>query len=321
MNIRKANKLDKDEVLNFCKNTFEWGDYIDRVWDLWEIDSSGLLLVSEVLDDASKKFHPIAISRISVCPNNLSWIEGLRVNKKYRNQDIGSSLLKYMLDFGIKKGFRDASAIVSYNNIPSQKMLEKQGFSPLFKFNYYSLKLNKIIKINQLSPQQEQQKLEIKSAYPKDIASIIDYLSNSKVSKYMDNRYFDSWKFYRFENTFSGIMSLINDNKVLLIIDEINKINGILIINIVDNKDAFFKKPLIQICYFDCIQDCKYSEIINILFSTFSENNLYYSIQFYLPDIIDLSHHLYNYSTDYFEQFILYSKKLYNSNSSKSYSQ
>jgi GNAT superfamily N-acetyltransferase len=321
MNIRKANKLDKDEVLNFCKNTFEWGDYIDRVWDLWEIDSSGLLLVSEVLDDASKKFHPIAISRISVCPNNLSWIEGLRVNKKYRNQDIGSSLLKYMLDFGIKKGFRDASAIVSYNNIPSQKMLEKQGFSPLFKFNYYSLKLNKIIKINQLSPQQEQQKLEIKSAYPKDIASIIDYLSNSKVSKYMDNRYFDSWKFYRFENTFSGIMSLINDNKVLLIIDEINKINGILIINIVDNKDAFFKKPLIQICYFDCIQDCKYSEIINILFSTFSENNLYYSIQFYLPDIIDLSHHLHNFSTDYFEQFILYSKKLYNSNSSKSYSQ
>jgi GNAT superfamily N-acetyltransferase len=321
MNIRKANKLDKDEVLNFCKNTFEWGDYIDRVWDLWEIDSSGLLLVSEVLDDASKKFHPIAISRISVCPNNLSWIEGLRVNKKYRNQGIGSSLLKYMLDFGIKKGFREANAIVSYNNIPSQKMLEKQGFSPLFKFNYYSLKLNKIIKINQLSPQQEQQKLEIKSAYPKDIASIIDYLSNSKVSKYMDNRYFDSWKFYRFKNTFSGIMSLINDNKVLLIVDEINKINGILIINIVDNKDAFFKKPLIQICYFDCIQDCKYSEIINILFSTFSENNLYYSIQFYLPDIIDLSHHLHNFSTDYFEQFILYSKKLYNSNSSKSYSQ
>ncbi len=137
----------------------------------------------------------------------------------------------------------------------------------------------------------------------------------------MDNRYFDSWKFYRFENTFSGIMSLINDNKVILIVDEINKINGILIINIIDNKDAFYKKPLIQICYFDCIQDCKYSEIINILISTFSENNLYCSIQFYLPDIIDLSHHLYNYSTDYFEQFFLYSKKLYNSNSSKPYSQ
>jgi GNAT superfamily N-acetyltransferase len=316
MKIRKANKSDKDEVLNFCKNTFEWGDYIDRVWDLWENDLSGLLLVSEVYNNDNLKFHPIAISRISICPNNLSWIEGIRVNKKYRNQGIASSLLKYMLDFGIKKGIKEASAIVSQNNTPSQKMLEKQGFYQLFKFNYYNLKLDKVIKINHLSPQQEQQKIGIKSANPKDISAIIDYLSNSKVSKYMDNRYFDSWKFYRFENTFSGIMSLINDNKILLIVNEINKINGILITNIVD-KDIFYKKPLIQICYFDCINDFRYSEIINILISTYSENNMYNNIQFYLPDIINLNHYLHNYSEDNFEQFFLYSKNLYNLNSSK----
>ncbi len=105
MKIRKANKSDKDEVLNFCKNTFEWGDYIDRVWDLWENDSSGLLLVSEVHDNENKKFHPIAISRISICPNNLSWIEGIRVNKKYRNQGISFLFIKVYVRFWDKKRF------------------------------------------------------------------------------------------------------------------------------------------------------------------------------------------------------------------------
>ncbi len=325
MKIRKANKSDKDEILNFCKNTFEWGDYIDRVWDLWESDSSGLLLVSEVLDNYNLKFHPIAVSHVSICPNNSSWIEGIRVNKKYRNQGIASSLLKYMLDFVIKKGIREAGAIVSCNNIPSQKMLEKQGFYQLFKFNYYNLIFDKVIKINHLFPQQEQQKkIGLKSAHPKDIPDIIDYLSNSKVSKYMDNRYFDSWKFYRFENTFSCIMSLINDNKILLIVDEINKINGMLITNITDNKDdVFYKKPSVQICYFDYINEFKYSEIINILISNYSENNLYHSIQFYIPEFINLSnqHHLNSYSADHFEQFFLYSKNLYNLNLHKSCNQ
>lgn len=310
MKIRKANKSDKDEVLNFCKNTFEWGDYIDRVWDLWENDSSGILLVSEVNDNDNKKTHPIAISRISVCPNNLSWIEGIRVNKNYRNKGVASSLLNEMLGFAIKKGIKEASAVVSYNNIASQKMLEKKGFYQLFKFNYYNLKLEKINKINHLFPQQEQQKLRIEPAKPKDVSVIIDYLSNSKVSKYTDNRYFNSWKFYKFENTFSSLISLINNNKILLIVDEINKINGILIINIVDNKDIFYKKPLVQICYFDCINYYKYSEIINILISAFSENNVYCNIQFYLPDITDLNHHLCKYSIDYFEQFFLYNKNL-----------
>lgn len=30
--IRPATKEDKEKVLRFCIDTFEWGDYIDQVW-------------------------------------------------------------------------------------------------------------------------------------------------------------------------------------------------------------------------------------------------------------------------------------------------
>jgi hypothetical protein len=32
LKIRPATKEDKEEVLRFCIDTFEWGDYIDQVW-------------------------------------------------------------------------------------------------------------------------------------------------------------------------------------------------------------------------------------------------------------------------------------------------
>jgi hypothetical protein len=97
-----------------------------------------------------------------------------------------------------------------------------------------------------------------------------------------------------------------------MIIDEINKVNGILIINIIDNTDDFFKRPVIQICYFDCVDYYRYSEIIDLLRYTYCNKNQYCNIQLFLPDFIDLSNHLGNESSNYFEQFLYYSKKLIN---------
>ena len=35
MEIREANSFDKIPVLKFCKDTFSWGDYVDKVWSSW----------------------------------------------------------------------------------------------------------------------------------------------------------------------------------------------------------------------------------------------------------------------------------------------
>jgi hypothetical protein len=44
--FRAATVQDKDYVLDFCKNTFRWGDYIDRVWDIWISEPNSLFLVA-----------------------------------------------------------------------------------------------------------------------------------------------------------------------------------------------------------------------------------------------------------------------------------
>ena len=35
MEIREAKISDKNSILKFCKNTFSWGDYIEKVWSSW----------------------------------------------------------------------------------------------------------------------------------------------------------------------------------------------------------------------------------------------------------------------------------------------
>ena len=305
MLIRKAIDSDREIVLDFCKNTFEWGDYIDRVWDSWINDSSGLLLVTETNAKNNTKGYPIALSRISACPNNLAWIEGLRVNPSYRKQGVATSLVEYMLNFGIKKGFKDASAIVSVRNTASQKMLEKQGFFKLQRFNYYNISLEKFRYLENTYIKLQQEEFHIKVADYDDILNLIEYLKESLVFNQTCKRYFDSWKFYIFQNNYYDLKSLIENNKILLIINGSNKIKGLLLLN-----NNYYVKPSIQVCYFDCIDIELYSKIIKYLIYFYLKKKVYSSIQFYLSDIVDLTQNSEFYFFDDYEKFFIYNKIL-----------
>ena len=71
MVIRRALDSDKAKVLEFCKNTFEWGDYIETVWDDWKNDLSGILLVKECKESAESESIPIGIAHLGFCINNV----------------------------------------------------------------------------------------------------------------------------------------------------------------------------------------------------------------------------------------------------------
>jgi N-acetylglutamate synthase-like GNAT family acetyltransferase len=80
---------DKKDVLRFCINTFEWGDYIEQVWDVWYSDPNGYLIVAE--DNGVIA----AVSHVYLCPNrNSVWFEGIRVNPDFRRRSIGTELIK-----------------------------------------------------------------------------------------------------------------------------------------------------------------------------------------------------------------------------------
>jgi hypothetical protein len=55
--IRDAIKTDKQEVLEFCTDTFQWGDYIHEVWDDWYSDRNGVLLVGEITSEYNDDNH------------------------------------------------------------------------------------------------------------------------------------------------------------------------------------------------------------------------------------------------------------------------
>ena len=89
MRVRVAKKSDKEEVLKFCTNTFEWGDYIDQVWDVWSADAHGKLYFVR----SKNNNLPVAISHGTVCPGiRQIWVEGIRVHPAHRRKKIATAL-------------------------------------------------------------------------------------------------------------------------------------------------------------------------------------------------------------------------------------
>lgn len=319
MVIRKALDSDKSRVLKFCKNTFEWGDYIDTVWDDWKNDPSGILLVKDYKASAESEPIPIGIGHLGFCINNVMWIEGIRVQRDFRNQGIASELLQYMINYGLHKGYREASALVAKNNIISQKLLEKHRFNKLFICNYYNIE---IIEEHPLQYIGHKSILSLKEVDSKeDILIILNYLHNNpRISSYTKNRFFNSWRFYKYEINLEYFLFLSKkDKKIVLIRNDKEDIIGISIINITKSKtnndeneeDYFNERQLIQICYLDCTNDQICSQVVDLLIQKYSNSNRAANIQFFLPGIIDLTDYFKDISSKrHFEQFYIFNKRI-----------
>ena len=84
MELREAESSDKSQILEFCKNTFSWGDYISDVWDYWSLEGNLLVLTENKI--------PVAISHGSFNEKQL-WIEGIRVDKNFRRKGFARHLV------------------------------------------------------------------------------------------------------------------------------------------------------------------------------------------------------------------------------------
>src|SRR5437899_2601300 len=83
MRIRNALEIDKSPVLEFCKNTFSWGDYIEDVWESWK---------------SKKRLYVLEDERNVVGVYNLvisekqAWVEGMRIHPGYRRRGLGKKM-------------------------------------------------------------------------------------------------------------------------------------------------------------------------------------------------------------------------------------
>ena len=113
MVVRQASNNDKENVLDFCKNTFSWGDYITEIWDYW-ISEGNLLVVHE-------KEQPIAICHASIYDYNL-WIEGIRVHPKYRRQGHAKTLITECEKISLNKNCTTIQMLIEKNNSNSIRL-------------------------------------------------------------------------------------------------------------------------------------------------------------------------------------------------------
>ena len=183
--FRLATNQDKDYVLNFCKNAFSWGDYIDRVGDIWISEPNGMLLAAEIENHVKK---PIAIIHGILIPEKTVWIEGIRVDPKYRRERLATNLINLILEYGRKNGAMYSAAIVSIKNVASKGMMEKSEFKILSKWSYISTN-HMIPPINNLTN-------NFKIADSNDYQQIINFLGNSENFKLSGKKFVKSWRWH-----------------------------------------------------------------------------------------------------------------------------
>ena len=129
MQIREANISDKNSVLKFCKNTFSWGDYIEKVWSSW-IDEGNLFLF--------EKKSPVGICHAFYSENQI-WVEGIRIDPKHRREKIASKLVTYAESIGKKNQKSFSYMLIDTENKNSISMANSLNYDTFETWNYYSL--------------------------------------------------------------------------------------------------------------------------------------------------------------------------------------
>ncbi len=92
MRIRGVRKEDQAFVLGYCRDTFDWGDYIDNVWNDWQSDGEFLVCEDRAPADSSPP-RPVGICHVHMSPGQ-AWIEGIRVHPQHRRRGIATRLVR-----------------------------------------------------------------------------------------------------------------------------------------------------------------------------------------------------------------------------------
>ena len=129
MKIRNATSFDKNSVMKFCKHTFSWGDYIDKVWSSW-LEEGNLFLFEKEL--------PIGICHAFYFKNQI-WIEGIRIDPNFRRQMVASKLVTHAELIGKNKNVSFSYMLIDTENKNSIYMANSLNYEIFQIWNYYSL--------------------------------------------------------------------------------------------------------------------------------------------------------------------------------------
>jgi GNAT superfamily N-acetyltransferase len=331
--FRIATDHDKDYVLDFCKNTFSWGDYIDRVWDIWITEPKSIFLVAVNVNENNIE-KPIAISHGILIPEKIIWIEGIRVDPEYRSHKLATNMSLHILDYARKNGALHSSAIVSISNEKSKGLMEKLGFKIISTWSYLSIKPIILPELNNNNFITDNSS-SIKVANLEEYQSVLNYLNQSNIFKASGKKFVNSWRWY--DLTEDILRMMINNKQVIILVhndlhednnsiqkkgEEKKKVRGIAII---DEEGYWNNQNILQFVYIDSDSDDLLLSIVNksleliILKENnkndnkkkYFENNKYERVQIFSPSPIKKNSLIFQtFNVNFSEQFLLYHKEI-----------
>lgn len=127
--IRNAVDSDKSVILNFCQNTFSWGDYIQDVWNSWLSEGNLLIIENE---------HPVGITHALFSKNQV-WIEGIRINPDFRRQGLSKKLIQHIELIAKEKQIPFSFMLIDIENHKSLLMAKNLDYDIFQTWNFYLL--------------------------------------------------------------------------------------------------------------------------------------------------------------------------------------
>ena len=120
--IRPARAADREAVLAFCAQTWDWGDYIGEVWDAWLADSEGVLVVGEVDGQV------MGVDKLTFLAPGEAFFEGLRIAPAYRGRGYAGRFQRFMLAEAARRGAHVLRFLTAANNTPIHKNAARDAF-------------------------------------------------------------------------------------------------------------------------------------------------------------------------------------------------
>jgi len=175
--IRRARPADKQAVLRFCQNTWEWGDYISQVWDRWLNEPGGKVLVVTV--DSLL----VAIGHIIMLTSGEAWLEGLRVDPAYRRMGIATRLIQRLLAEARTLRANTVRFITSSVNTPVHHLATK-------------LRFTRVAVISPYKAGAEQVKTPLSKPEQWDLPCVLSFMQKSTMPAAMGGLYSTGWRFH-----------------------------------------------------------------------------------------------------------------------------
>ena len=231
--VRKARSSDNDAVFKFCEKTWDWGDYVPRVWNRWLEEKDGRILVATINN------VPVGISHVKVLKPGEAWLEAARTDPNYRRKGVATAITKECFKFALQKDVKLVRLATNSDNTAALRALRKLGFKLVSEF------------VKMTCKKMEADKSEkTKWAKVRDEKEIWEFLRKSKCYAKTAGSFTILYVWASLQK--EDLKKFLAERKAIICKDQ-NAVSGLMLID--DGVSREWSENSVQTCYVDGTQE------------------------------------------------------------------